>query len=109
MFKNFIEIIIDLLAILVSKKYNYNFKQDKLRLITLYQSHYELIKDLYKDAYYWHGTGRFHYKHKGSSKYDAGFSDELIDVLKSIISNDGLKPHYDFWTKLTTVSLTKNN
>jgi hypothetical protein len=45
------------------------------------------INDLYSQATYWHGTGRYKY----------GESGEIIDVLKGIIAEDGLIPHDDDW------------
>lgn len=62
-----------------------------------YQSYLPRIKELYKKATYWHGTGRYHYSYKGESRYESVNGDELLDVLDSIIRHDGLTPHHDPW------------
>jgi len=49
-----------------------------------YQVKLPEIRELYKQAWRWHGTGRYHY-HK----------DQVIDVLKEIADNGGLIPHED--------------
>lgn len=47
---------------------------------------------------YWHGTGRYHYQQQG-----------ILDILASIIDNNGLKPYLDPWIDSggKTVSLGK--
>lgn len=51
---------------------------------TEYQKALPEILELYRQAWRWHGTGRYHY-HGNSVK----------DVLTEIIEKDGLVPHKD--------------
>jgi hypothetical protein len=53
------------------------------------------IERCYRDAQYWHGTGRYHYRLQGSSRYD-GTQAEIDDIFASILRN-GLLPHRDTW------------
>lgn len=54
-----------------------------------------ITKSLYSKAYYWHGTGRYHYKLLGKSKYEGVNQNQIYDVLESIITSGGLIPAYD--------------
>lgn len=64
-------------------------------LSSLYQKYLPLLKKSYNDAFYWHGTGRFHYKVTGKSKYDGVDHTQTYDVLQSIIDAQCLAPKYD--------------
>ncbi len=72
----------------------------KNKYITEYNKYLPLISKAYSEAYYWHGTGRYHYGHNHTSRYEKSNSEKLLDILKSIIHNDGLTPHYDPWIKI---------
>lgn len=104
--------LIDKLVDTISSKliliYKYNLQADPLKINTEYINRLDLIKSLYSDAYYWHGTGRYHYQHMGDSKYHSKVSDHIFDVLQSIIQQGGLTPQYDFWTQMASISITKN-
>ena len=68
------------------------------------------IKKLLGQSAYFHGTGAFHYKNLGASKYD-GTTDEINDSLRSFLTN-GIVPQFDLfneeWTKAgRSISLTK--
>jgi hypothetical protein len=89
-------------------KYRYDFSTDPLGLSKQSKGLERTIKSLYGQAYYWHGTGRYHYKHSGESKYDSRATSQTVDVLQSIIKQGGLKPQYDFWMDMNSISLTKN-
>jgi hypothetical protein len=69
----------------------------KKSLETEYQKCFPRIKNCYEQAAYWHGTGRYHYAHSGESRYESGNAEGTLDVLDSIIKNDGLMPHADPW------------
>jgi hypothetical protein len=60
-----------------------------------YKNYIPVLKKCYKDAYYWHGTGRFHYEIKGNSKYDGVDFTKTYDVLESIIKSGGISPKLD--------------
>ena len=62
-----------------------------------YEVYLPRIKRACKEANYWHGTGRYHYRHVDGSRYAGIINDDTIDVLQSIISDNGLKPHHDPW------------
>jgi hypothetical protein len=70
------------------------FKKDGL---TQYQEFLPHIEQSLKNASYWHGTGRYHYHHGKSSRYSRTPSDNILDVLGSIINDNGLAPHFDPW------------
>ncbi len=46
------------------------------------------------NAGYWHGTGRYQYGHDGESKF-SGTNGRVVDVLRRIIADGGLTPHFD--------------
>jgi hypothetical protein len=62
-----------------------------------YQDYIPRISDLYGQASYWHGTGRYHYQYQGESRYESVNPGGLLDVLDSIIKHNGLTPHQDPW------------
>lgn len=64
-------------------------------LYNQYQKYLPLLNRCYSEAHYWHGTGRFHYKLKGKSKYAGVDNSQTFDVLDSIIQCGGLAPKYD--------------
>src|SRR4030042_2598517 len=103
-----IDEIVDGISSKLLNSYKYDIQSDPLNIKTLYKSKLGLIKCLYKDAFYWHGTGRYHYQCGGKSKYHEKTGSGKIDVLESIIKHEGIVPQYDFWTKMRSVSLTKN-
>ncbi len=73
--------------------------------ISQYQEQEPLLTELLAQSRYWHGTGRFQYVKKGESKYEGVSHHETFDVLKVILQDQGLKPHYDPWVgKFTTTS-----
>lgn len=55
------------------------------------------IQASYVKATYWHGTGRYHYRYQGATRYESVSTDGVLDVLDSIIRHDGLTPHKDPW------------
>jgi len=55
------------------------------------------IEKCYKAAGYWHGTGRYHYRHAEDSRYEGAGKGEVTDVLASIIIKEGLTAHEDLW------------
>ncbi len=73
------------------------FKIKNKELISLYKDKEAEIDQLVKNVRYWHGTGRFQYKKQGESKYEGVSKNETLDLLQKIISDGGLKPHYDPW------------
>src|SRR5215217_2222156 len=64
-----------------------------------YDRYLDTLNKIYKEAYYWHGTGIYQYKSTGNSKYESVFSKETINVLENIFKEGYLKPHYDPWVK----------
>lgn len=54
------------------------------------------IEECYARASYWHGTGRYHYAHQDGSRYSQN-TETVMDVLGSITTAGGLKPHFDPW------------
>jgi hypothetical protein len=62
-----------------------------------FQKHLPHIERCYAKAYYWHGTGRYQYKHGDSTRYEALDTSKHVDVLDSIIAGGGLTPHHDPW------------
>ncbi len=64
-----------------------------------HQKAHEIII-LYTAAAYWHGTGRYHYKHQGDSRYAAIDHTQHIDLLESMVVKGGLAPHLDPWIKI---------
>lgn len=69
-------------------------------LYSYYQHYLPLLEKLYPQAAYWHGTGRYHYKLKGSSKYEGVDHSQTYDVLESVIGAGGLSPQYDPFLKI---------
>jgi len=67
------------------------------RLRVEYQDYQHRIKRLYKEASYWHGTGRYHHMYSGGSRYGKVRAEAHFDVLESIIQGGGLIPHADPW------------
>lgn len=103
-----IDNVVDFFGEKLIDKYRYNLDKDDLNLSTAYRRYLPDIKKAYGEAYYWHGTGRFHYHVNGESKYHSEITHEIDDVLVSIIKSKGLLPKYDFWTKIRSISFTKN-
>ncbi len=64
-------------------------------LYNKYLNYLPLLEKCYRSAYYWHGTGRYHYKLKGTSKYEGIDHSQTDDVLESIIDTGGIIPKYD--------------
>jgi hypothetical protein len=62
-----------------------------------YQEYLHRIQRAYEKATYWHGTGRYHYQYEGDSRYTTVSTDSVLDVLNSILEEDGLRPHLDPW------------
>ncbi|MFZ1019606.1 MAG: hypothetical protein WAN61_01245 [Minisyncoccia bacterium] len=84
------------------------FKNDNF---TEYQKYLPLINEKYKELFYWHGTGRFHYHHANESRYEEKDQNQYVDIIESILGN-GLTPHFDPFIKVNgqyikTISLTK--
>lgn len=69
----------------------------KKKRATEYESYLTRIKELYANATYWHGTGRYHYSYEGESRYERVDAASFIDVLELIIERKGLTPHLDPW------------
>jgi len=69
-----------------------------------YEKYLPIIKEHYKDAFYWHGTGRYHYPY--------GKQTEIIEDKLDLIINNGIIPRMDAFvildeeTKKETVSLS---
>jgi hypothetical protein len=62
-----------------------------------YSEYLSTINDCYQKIGYWHGTGRYHYSHKNNSRYeDIDFS-VTIDILESILTEGGMRPHREPW------------
>jgi hypothetical protein len=62
-----------------------------------YQAYLPRIQQACERASYWHGTGRYHYRYEGDSRYTTVSTDSVLDVLNSILEEDGLRPHLDPW------------
>ena len=75
------------------------FKEQDNKNFTTYLKFLPPIEECYQSAFYWHGTGRYHYKYSGDSKYEGTHTNDHLDVLKSIINSNGLVPRYDPWIK----------
>lgn len=78
----------------------------------LYLKYLALIESCYFKAGFWHGTGRFHYRLEGSSKYQGVDYSHVFDVLGAIVKSQGIIPEYDPIPELdpkhpNTVSLSK--
>lgn len=82
-----------------SKEFSKNFLSD-------YEIYLPKIKELYRDSKFWHGTGRYQYTRIASSRYSKINHGNTYDILDSIISSNGLKPHSEPWLrKMTGISL----
>ncbi|MCC6323297.1 hypothetical protein IT400_00740 [Candidatus Nomurabacteria bacterium] len=67
------------------------------------------IQDCYKEVGYWHGTGRYRYGKGTLSRYDDVGSKQISDMLESIISEGGLKPHKEPWLyKIDKIGIKSN-
>lgn len=62
-----------------------------------YQKYLPQITTLYTQTTHWHGTGRYHYQHHNESRYEAVCTDNVTDILASILKTGGLEPHRDPW------------
>ncbi len=62
-----------------------------------YKDYLPRIQECVERATYWHGTGRYHYKHDRESRYKSLNTDGLLDVLDAIVQYGGLIPHDDPW------------
>lgn len=94
------------------KAYRDRAKQYRNQYFVEYGKHLPIIQEVYSKAYFWHGTGRYHYDHATHSRYERTNSAKYLDVLQSIIKRGGLVPHFDPWIKISgnykhTVSLTR--
>src|SRR5258708_18751676 len=89
--KSIIEIITLATGKMILKPINITRHQ----LFPKYQNYLPVINSCYEEAYYWHGTGRYHYKLKGESKYDGIDFSQTYDVLQSIIDYGGITPKFD--------------
>lgn len=67
-------------------------------LVSLYKRYKTKLRNIYNQAYYWHGTGLYHYKTL-ESKYKGVLDFEVEKTLKNIIREGGLKPNDDPWVK----------
>lgn len=63
----------------------------------VYEHYFPCIQKCLEEATYWHGTGRYHYQYQGESRYESVRADALLDVLGSLVEQDGLIPHHDPW------------
>ncbi len=59
-----------------------------------------IIEKCYTNVTNWHGTGRYHYSTIGNSKYEEVNTNKVVDVLRQILENHGLKPHEDPWVQI---------
>ncbi len=79
---------------------------------TGYEFSSAFLKELYKKVGYWHGTGRYHYKHLGEGRYNTINFEETIDILASIVDRGEISVHSEPWLKkieridISTVSHT---
>ncbi len=64
-----------------------------------YSEYFPIIEQCYKNASYWHGTGRLHYSHTENSRYETNGKTGYLDILDSIINMGGITPHSDNWFK----------
>lgn len=76
-----------------------------------YQLYLPHIQQCYSHATYWHGTGRYHYHHPKDPRYEGVGTEQVVDVLESIVKSGGLSAHQDLWVRidgklLKTVSLS---
>ena len=62
-----------------------------------YNEYLPQITKLYGLTTHWHGTGRYHYQHQNKSRYEAVCTDNVIDIMISILKSNGLEPHHDPW------------
>lgn len=78
----------------------------KTDLFASYQELLPIIKNCYKEAAQWHGTGRYQYAHANETRYENISPSEHVDVLESIIREGGLRPHHEpFIPKMLSMSL----
>jgi len=90
---------------------NFRFKDSGDIDVALYKKYVPIIEECYKNASYWHGTGRYHYHYSGNSKYEGINAEKYLDVLDSIINSGRLTPRFDPWIKVAgenkeSISLT---
>lgn len=76
-----------------------------------YNEYLPIIKSCYKQASYWHGTGRYQYSYLDISRYGEIDYKNKFDILTSILKDDGLIPHHEPWLKKiqilsSTISMT---
>lgn len=64
-----------------------------------YQEFLPEIERCYERAGYWHGTGRYHYQHASSSRYEGVNTERVVNVLESILEQGALTQHTDLWVK----------
>lgn len=64
-----------------------------------YAEYEPVIDKCYKDATYWHGTGRYQYSHANDTRYENVDFKKHIDILELILKEGGLKPHHEPWLK----------
>ncbi len=75
------------------------FVTNNPELISEYEEFKGELGKLICQTTYWHGTGRYQYLKRGDSKYEGVPNKETYDVLSKIITEGGLKPHYDPWAE----------
>ncbi len=63
-----------------------------------YESFLPQIERSYREAGYWHGTGRYHYWRRGDARYKIVGADSMADVVESILRNRAITSHQDLWT-----------
>lgn len=80
-------------------------------LYSEYLNYLPILEKCYQRAHYWHGTGRYHYKPRGKSKYEGVDNSQTYDILESIVDAGGITPKYDPFISVNggfgeTISLT---
>lgn len=78
-----------------------SYRAAAARIREAYSDEYEKqvphLERCYAQVAYWHGTGRYHYRHSEITRYKDVDATKHIDVLDSILTAGGLTPHYDPW------------
>lgn len=75
---------------LITKIYLLRYHRLNFQVKQNYTQEREIISKLYKENLYWHGTGRYQYNSNYEDNEDK--EKDLIDVLESIIKNQGILP-----------------
>lgn len=75
------------------KKYRESAKRTSTEFLQQYNSYLPDIERVYTHASYWHGTGKYQYRHARGSRIEKIETPGVVNVLESILNSGALETH----------------